>query len=59
MLLPLPLSRRVLATTIASLLSPLAMAQSTPASSAHDHGDHLTELSAVRVTASPLRGDAE
>lgn len=26
---------------------------------AHDHGDHLTELNAVRVTASPLAGDAE
>ncbi|KRG77345.1 membrane protein [Stenotrophomonas ginsengisoli] len=52
-----PLPRHLLALSISSLLAPMALAQST--TSGHDHGDHLTELNAVKVTASPLAGDAE
>ena len=52
-----PLPRHLLALAISSLLAPIALAQSSP--SEHDHGDHLTELNTVRVTASPLAGDAE
>lgn len=51
---PLP---RLLTMAICSVLAPGAWAQS--AGHGHDHGEHLTELSSVLVTASPLSGDAE
>jgi len=54
------LPRHLLALSISSLIAPMALAQSaSPAAHPHDHDDHLTELSAVTVTASPLSGDAE
>lgn len=56
----MPLAHRLphpLALAIAITLAPPVLAQSN--SGSHDHGDHLTELSSVRVTASPLAGDAE
>lgn len=55
---PFPLHRHLLAAAIGSLLAPAAHALPGPPA-AHDHGDHLTELSSVNVTASPLHGDAE
>ena len=50
----------LLAAAVALALPAHANAQTPPTGAAdHDHGDHLTELSTVTVTASPLAGDAE
>ena len=57
-----PLRHQLLAVAIAAALPLTATAGDTPPGSGpgeHDHGDHLTELSAIQVTASPLSGDAE
>jgi iron complex outermembrane receptor protein len=51
---PLP---RLLSIAVCSALAPCAWAQSS--GHGHEHDDHLTELSSVTVTASPLSGDAE
>ena len=56
---PRYLPRHLLTLAVASALSPLASAQDANAAHNHDHGNHLTELNTVQVTASPLVADAE
>ena len=49
----------LLTAALLAALPPVALAQQATGPVEHDHGDHLTELKTVQVTASPLTGDAE